>query len=46
VDCDPRQWATITVPGFGTDRPQAYRAYQDFMQRARGFGVRVVSYDP
>lgn len=46
TDVDPREWATITVPGFGKDRPFAKDAYDLFQARCRGFGIKVPSYDP
>lgn len=46
ADLNPQEWATIVVPGFQKGRPQAWRAYQDMQQKARGRGVRMVSYDP
>lgn len=46
ADVDPREWATITVVGFGKDRPLAKDAYDLFQARCRGFGIRAPSYDP
>lgn len=46
TDVDPREWATITVVGFGRDRPFAKDAYDLFQARCRGFGIKVPSYDP
>lgn len=46
TDVDPREWATITVVGFGKDRPFAKDAYDLFQARCRGFGIKAPSYDP
>lgn len=46
ADLDPREWATITVPGFHKESPQAKDAYDIFQAHCRGYGIRVPSYDP
>ncbi len=46
TDVDPREWATITVVGFGRGRPLAKDAYDNFQARCRGYGIKVPSYDP
>ena len=46
ADVDPREWATITVPGFGKAMPFAKDAYDMFQARCRGYGIRAPSYDP